>query len=401
MPFASQTSHLYHKAHHAAAGFGVVIAILSAWTPLHAETDLVTISEREILKRQEESKQAEQLITQARRDIADKNLEDAYSNYLQALQITRPGAATQKQRAALVSEFSKTGIDYANWLISNGRYKDAENTAKTILSPDFNPNFKPAMQMLANLEQPGYYNRTVTPAFASKREEVKNLLNQAEGYLATGRNDLALKRYEQVLSLDPYNTAARNGMEEVNKQRKTYYESAYNETRSRMLWHSDRAWERPVRKMTPTGQDTTSLSFEPNAAANSKDTIKNKLNKIIIDKIDLEDASIREVVDFLKQKSRQLDNSTDDPKEKGVNIILKLPDQAPEPIPTGEQPAETPSPEIGTTEKTKISLELKNVPLIESIRYLSEIANLQYKIEPFAISIIPISETTEELVTKE
>ena len=381
--------------------FTSVLVFASALASLHAESDLVAISEREILKRQEDSKLAEQLVTTARRDLADKNLEGAYSNYLQALQITRSGPATEKQRAALILEFSKTGIDYANWLISNGRYQDAENTAKTILSPELNPTYKPAMQMLANLEQPGYYNRTVTPGFASKRDEVNALLNQAEGYYATGRNDLALKRYEQVLNLDPYSIAARNGMEKVNKQRKTYYDSAYNETRSRMLWLTDRAWERPVRKLTPAGRDTDGSSFGTNTAANSKDAINNKLNKIIIDKMDLEDASIREVVDFLKQKSRQLDNSTDDPKKKGVNIVLKLASPAAAPAPVDGQAAEIPASESGVTEDTKISIALKNVPLIEAVRYLTELSGLKYKIEPFAVSIIPLTENTEELVTKE
>ena len=401
MTFSSQSSHLNSGVRYALAGFTSVLAFVALVEPLCAESDLVAISEREILKRQDDTKLAEQLITTARRDLADKNLEGAYSNYLQALQITRSSPATEKQRASLISEFSKTGIDYANWLISNGRYQDAENTAKTILSPELNPTYKPAMQMLANLEQPGYYNRTVTPGFASKRDEVNALLNQAEGYYATGRNDLALKRYEQVLNLDPYSIAARNGMEKVNKQRKTYYDSAYNETRSRMLWLTDRAWERPVRKLTPAGRDTDGSSFGTNTAANSKDAINNKLNKIIIDKMDLEDASIREVVDFLKQKSRQLDNSTDDPKKKGVNIVLKLASPAAAPALVDGQAAEIPASESGVTEDTKISIALKNVPLIEAVRYLTELSGLKYKIEPFAVSIIPLTENTEELVTKE
>jgi len=401
MTFSLKSSHLYSGVRYSLAGFTSVLALLVHVEPLRAQSDLVAISEREILKRQEESKQAEQFIITARRELADKNLEGAYSNYLQALQITRSGPATEKQRTALISEFSKTGIDYANWLISNGRYQDAENTAKTILSPEFNPTYKPAMQMLANLEQPGYYNRTVTPSFASKRGEVTTLLNQAEGYYATGRNDLALKRYEQVLNLDPYSIAARNGMEKVNKQRKTYYDSAYNETRSRMLWLTDRAWERPVRKLTPAGRDTGGSSFGTNTAANSKDAINNKLNKIIIDRMDLDQASIREVVDFLKQKSRQLDNSTDDPKKKGVNIVLKLASPAAAPAPVDGQVAEIPASGSGVTEDTKVSIALKNVPLIEAVRYLTELSGLKYKIEPFAVSIIPITENTEELVTKE
>jgi len=401
MTFLSQPNHLYSKLRCALAGFTSLVSLATFVAPLYAESDLVAISEREILKRQENSKLAEQLVITARRNLAEKNLEGAYSKYLEALQMTQSGPATEKQRSALLLEFSKTGIDYANWLISNGRYQDAENTAKTILSPEFNPTYKPAMQMLANLEQPGYYNRTLTPGFASKREEVTTLLNQAEGYYATGRNDLALKRYEQVLNLDPYSVAARNGMEKVNKQRSTYFDGAYNETRSRMLWLADRAWERPVQKFSPSGRDTGDSSIATNAATNSKDAINNKLNKIIIDRMDLDQASIREVVDFLKQKSRQLDNSTDDPKKKGVNIVLKLAAPSAASSSVDGQSPQTPPSESGVTENTKISIALKNVPLIEAVRYLTELAGLKYKIEPFAVSIIPLTENTEELVTKE
>ena len=399
MFFSFKTSHLYSGVRYALSGSISLLAFSAHVSPLHAQSEHVAISEREILKRQEGAKQADQLIIAARRDLTDKNLEGAYSNYLQAIQITRSGPATEKQRTALISEFSKTGIDYANWLISNGRYEDAENTAKTILSPDINPTYKPAIQMLANLEQPGYYNRTVTPGFASKREEVSALLNQAEGYYATGRNDLATKRYEQVLTLDPYSIAARNGMEKVNKQRKTYYDSTYNETRSRMLWLSDRAWERPVRKLKPAGRDTTGPSFGTNTAANSKDPINNKLNKIMIDRMDLDQVSVREAVDFLKQKSRQLDNSTDDPNKKGVNIILKL--DSPASPPASVDGGATTTPESGVTENTRISIALKNVPLIDAVRYLTEISGLKYKIEPKAISIIPLTENTEDLVSQE
>ena len=402
MTFPINTIPAYSKVYPAFLGAVLVFILATSQIPVCAETDLVSLAEREILKRQEESMRAEDFVIKARRDQADKNREGAYANYLQAIQMTQMGSATKGRRAALLLDFSKAGIDYANWLIENGRYQEAENVAKTILSPDINPSYKPAVQLLANLEQPGYYNRTVSPAFASKRQEVSALLNQAEGYYATGRNDLATKRYEQVLNLDPYSIAARSGMEKVNKQRKAYYDSAYNETRSRMLWLTDRAWERPVKNLKSSGRDTGGSAFGGNAAAGSKDAINNKLNKIVIDKIDLEDASIREVVDILKQKSRQLDTSTDDPKKKGVNIVLKLASQpTTTPSADGQPAAEGASSEPTVTEDTKISLSLKNVPLIEAVRYLTELADLKYKIEPFAVSIIPITENTEDLVTKE
>ena len=43
---------------------------------------------------------------------------------------------------------------------------------------------------------------------------------------------------------------------------------------------------------------------------------------------------------------------------------------------------------------------MTNVPLIEALRYLTELAGLKYKIEPYAVSIVPITENTTDLLTK-
>ncbi len=373
----------------------VIMAPAPSWA-----LDAVALSEREIIRRQEDLLQAESLVSKASRSKADKNLEAAYTQYLEAVELTHGSSIAAARRSEIVNDFSRCGIDYANWLVSQGRFADAESVAKTILSPQINPSFKPAVQFLANLEQPGYYNRTVTPRSAANTDEASKLLNQAQGYFATGRYDLAMKRYEQVLNIDPYNTAARNGMEQVAQQRTTYYNEAYNETRSRMLWLVDRAWERPVRRFGG-GSRSTAGADNGFQAAVSKDAITRKLNSIIIDRINLEDSSVREVVAFLKEKSRKLDNSTDDAKKKGVNIVLKLATASPQPTATAEAPlpGETATPTV--TEDTKITMDLRNVPLIEAIRYLTELAGMKYKIDPSAVLIVPATENTDELVTKQ
>jgi hypothetical protein len=58
MTFSSQSSHLYSGVRNALVVFTSVLAFASALESLHAESDLVAISEREILKRQEDSKLA-------------------------------------------------------------------------------------------------------------------------------------------------------------------------------------------------------------------------------------------------------------------------------------------------------------------------------------------------------
>jgi len=367
---------------------------------LLAQSDISTQSEKEIVKRQYGAKQSTEWITKAKKAWDDKDLESAYKDYLTALDLLPASSATADQRKAVMESFCKEAMEYATYLIGRGRFGDAENVAKTILSAPYSPNYKPAAQLLSNLEQPGYYNRTITPGFAEKKDKISLILNQAEGYLATGRYDLALKRYEEALNLDPYNVAARQGMENLNKQRTNYYDEAYNETRSRMLWLADRSWERPVRKVRSLDRSTEG---GPQDKSSNKEAINRKLNGTIIEKIDLPEASIREVVDYLKQKSRELDTSTDDPKKRGVNIVLKLPTAQPATSPasdatttTTDQPA---SPAV--TENFKVSLSLRNVPLIEAIRYLTELSGLKYKIEPYAVSVVPLSENTDELLTKE
>jgi len=381
---------------------------LSAFVPASVmraqQGNLESLANREIVRRQEDLLVADQLITKADKAAAEKEYETAYINYLDALDKIPAGAATQQLRSDTIAKFSKVSLAYAEQLIANGRYNDAERVAKTVLLPQYDPACKPAVQLLANLEQSDYYNKTITPQFAADREEVTKLLYEAEGFFQSGRFDLSLKRYEQVLDIDPYNIAARKGMELVNNQKSKYYGNAYNETRSRMLWQTVEAWDRPVRNFQ-NGRSTAG-DFQSRGGVRGNEVITAKLNRIVIPKIDLRDTTVREAVEFLKQRSRELDSTTDDPKDKrGVNIVLKLDNtQATPPVTDPSAPvvegAEV-TPASGGNADTRITMSLTNVPLIEALRYLTELSQLKYKVDPYAVSIVPITENTTDLVTKE
>lgn len=365
-------------------------------------TDLVRLAEKEEIRRQENVKKGERLVARAERAVNDKNLKEAYKDYLEALQFIPAGSATNTNRQLVINEFSKIAVGYARELIQRGQYTEAENAAKTVLAPEYNPNYKPAAQILSQLEK-GNYNTTPDPTFAAKLSEVQSLLTQAEGYYATGRNDLAIKRYEQVLNLDPYNTSARNGMEQVNLQRENYYKETYNETRSRLLWLADRAWEKPVRKL---GGDRSmdSAMLVNNGPTTSTEAMVRKLNGIVIDRVNLQNVTLREAVEILKQKSREFDESRTDSKNRGVNIVLKIPAQTSPPASpdsSDESSANQESDQKPTvTENSKVTLDLRDIPLPVALRYLCDLLHLKTKIEPFAVSLIPESENTEDLITK-
>jgi general secretion pathway protein D len=262
-------------------------------------------------------------------------------------------------------------------------------------------------------------NRTRGPKFLSKVEEVKKLLTDAEGYYSSGRYDLAFKKYEQVLNLDPYNVAARRGEERINLTKTHYGQEAYNETRSQQLWQVQKGWEEPVRLSGQTVAPITD-AFTKNATGTAR--ITHKLNTIIIPRIEFRDASVREAIEFLRQQAETNDPATEG--RKGVDIVLRLttlgrpaesvtassattPTSPAAGVPhdaaaSGAPPASATT--IGTPTspaEARITLTLNEIPLAEALRYIANQAGLKVKVEPYAISIIPINEQSNDLLTKQ
>lgn len=100
-------------------------------------------------------------------------------------------------------------------------------------------------------------------------------------------------------------------------------------------------------------------------AGEAKDYLTNKLNKIVLPQVEFSSATIEEAIDFLKAKARQFDTTTTDEKQKGVPIIVRKDDG-----PVG-----------------RISLNLKDVPLVEALRYTTELAGYRYDVAPYAVLV--------------
>ena len=385
----------------ASAGVSLLLALSLGLPSVAAQNQnpttspLAAESERAIVRSQENLTRARSLMHDALGKKAENNLEGAYRDASEALELTPSGDAVKSARSGLVSDYTTIALAYARELIRNGRYQDAESVAKSVLEPSVNPSNREAVGLLSDLEQPEHFNKTVTPKSAAQRDQVVKLLREAEQLAQSGRNELALRRYDEVLQIDPYNNAARKGMQEINLTKMKYADEAYNETRSRMLWQVEKAWERPPRK-TKQGRSTESVGRQQDIRGTEQ--IVAKMNSIIIPKIDLSDSPISEAVEYLKQKSVE-----QDPAKKGVNIFLKL--GAPTPAPaaspgTTEGMAASSSTPSGAGEP-HVSLILNQVPLYVALDYLCKLSNLKLKIDPYAVSIVPLSEPTDILVTKE
>lgn len=77
-------------------------------------------------------------------------------------------------------------------------------------------------------------------------------------------------------------------------------------------------------------------------------------------------ATVAECIEYLRAKSSTLDTTTPDPTARGVNILYR----------PGNQPS-----------NAAITLDLKEIPLGEALRYIVELASLKMSIQPSAVVI--------------
>ena len=214
----------------------LVCLLLSILSGTAAAQNVERITEREIERRHAALSHGQEALARAQSAMVEKNFAAAHEEFRNAVALMPDAVVSDSAYGQAVSGFCESGVKLAEQHIAAGEYSEAEVLLREVLGPRYDPNYQPAAELLAKLQKPGYFNQTMGPKFLARIEEVKKLLTEADGFYKSGRYDLAIKRYDQVLALDPYNTAARKGQEEVNLTRYQYNQQAYNETRSRQLW---------------------------------------------------------------------------------------------------------------------------------------------------------------------
>ena len=369
-----------------------------------ADLELTRRMQREVAGRDETAKGHDAL--------RKKDYEAAFAHFKNACEAITAGApATALTRKAAVDGFTNAGIRFAEQRVTEGYYVSAVQILQEVLRQ--NPDNRAVLRLLSNIEAPDYFNKTITPQHRARVEEVKQLFIQAKGYTNAGRYDLADRKYQEILANDPYNTAAQNGREEIALLKVRSARAGYNAARAQAMEEVESLWARPHRRFD---RKTTTVTTSTTTNAPNTVAITKKLNSIIFPKIDFRDSTVREAIEFLVTKSKSLD-----PEHEGVNIVLRLNDEggggvpapapAPAPAPGGGIPGLDPAPGIPGVpggiagavggSSTRITLTLANVPLIEVIKYITNLANLKYKIEPFAVNIVPFGTQIEELFIKQ
>jgi len=280
----------------------------------------------------------------------------------------------------------------------------------------------------------------VDPAKVERYYDVNVLYEQGKVFYAHKRYMEARDAFERILVKDPYDSRAirylrklSDNLFDVGTQR---FDATQEERMAEVRWK----WNEPITPITANpNKDVNGQAVKKGDAERG---IRAKLQNIILPKVEFEEASVAQVVAFLKKRSQELD-----PDGEGVNIILQLeaPAGAAEPaagegtgegdnaggdtfaaatpaapaggMPPGMRPpqnaagaeapaaaedagvAAPPTPGNNPSERT-VTLSMTNVPMGEVIRYLCMGTGLKYVVDTNAVVIADKSVPLKDLETR-
>ena len=341
----------------------------------HAEIE--RIQQQEVIRRQELVFQANQSMDKGRRAELATRYPEARQNYLFAAQ-----AYGSISRRSLRFHRAAEGLARVDFQLYDGALKIGDTArAKSLIDEvvEYNPDNKIALEKQqrtnAAIADPNdtsiLGNPAVTPGFVKRVNEVQDLFAAAEQFRRTGQYDEAEVRLKRILGIDPYNIAATKQLERIVAEKNQYDDHARIETREERLRQVEEDWYQPI-----TNKDTTITAQEaqgPIIKATNFD-LDQKLKSIFVS-LDFTNVSIEQATNFLYTESKRLD----DPTHKGIPFIIQ--------------------PDASASAKP-ISLTLNNVPIVEALRYVCQLANVKYKIQDYAVSIVPFSAPTDDLISR-
>jgi general secretion pathway protein D len=342
-----------------------------------ADSEVVTIAEREIQRRMQELGTEMTKVELAEQLLRKNKASEAMAQYEEAYFAIPDLPLTRKHRSVALEGYLRAGLIRARELINAGSYDEATKILEKLDSPSVAKGDRGIRELKQIMADPDRFPPALTPQHIRNVNDVQRLLTHAASQFETGMYDRALETYEEVLRLDPTNSAARRGMERVENERARYFNTAKDHQRSRMLNRINELWEN---KPGLSADELKSLATNSTLAAGDstaktgRENLAAKLRDLKIQRIDFTSATLEEVIEYLRVRSRDVD-----PTHKGIDFVMSLPADVP---------------------KRSISLNLVDVPISEVLRYATEVAGVSYRVEEFAIRIVSLTDTNTTLISK-
>ncbi len=239
-----------------------------------------------------------------------------------------------------------------------------------------------------------------TEEVMDKQAQIAQLMERGKQWFNIEDYDRAEAAFEQILVRDPYHLDAMRFLKRIEERRLAASNTRRRATIEDLVQDVRERWNPPIRR-TAAGP----IESDPGQMKTTQpDTqqLREKLMAITIPSVNFRQATISDVINFLREASE-----ANDPQKVGVNIILKLDSggaAAPTPVapttpaedlwgPLGGGPAApteaAPSAPMESAGTPTITLTLRRVTLFDAIKYVTEVAGLKFRLEGNAVIITP------------
>lgn len=347
---------------------------LNGWTDISAQS-VASLADAEVARRTRAVNDAALQLQEASVLFEAGKVEESLQIYQSTYNALPDVYMASGVRAQAREGFAIAGVHRARDLAKEGRYEEANTLLKAILSSDVDPRNPDALRFQKELADPDRWPPALTQEHIAKVGNVQDLLLKGHSAHEIGDFDRSDAIYKDALRVDPYNSAARRGMEANEQERSRYLDSARDQTRAKMLNLVNQTWEDEVPPRSDlAGRFGSGLKLGDTRIRGGREELTQKMRDMILSQISFSGASLDETIEYLRVRSRDLD-----PTGKGVDFVVNVSEDI---------------------RARPISLDLSDVPLDEVLRYITEMSGASYKVEDQAVRIISLSSDTGTVISK-
>lgn len=336
---------------------------------------------KELNRRVNNAREAYELLNSADLAYRKGDYETAMREYGRAFDLLPVGALNHELRSAAAERYATAVTERSRSLAKQGNYDEARTLLDNVLRPELTPAHPGALKLRQQIEDPVRYNHAITPDHVEDVVRVGRLLRQAEGSYNLGQYDQANTTYQAALGIDPFNQAARRGMERISAIKSDYYRAARDQARASMLEEVDKSWQLFV----PAAENFTP-AVPLNEPSPSAVDLRDKLSGITVANLDLENLSLAEAIDFVRIQSRLGDAPNSSGEQTGINIVVNLGD-----------PASAPAQAVANC---RVDITAQDLPLSTVLDYITEQTRTQWRIDGVSVIVTPLGSSDDDLISK-
>lgn len=342
------------------------------------------LAQRELERREASVQEGQMLLLKGDQAYEARNYKEALEAYAGASEAFPDAPATAELKAAATQRYAQSSVEYGRVLSRKGDVGGAKAVVDKVLAIGVAPNDTMAKAFRAELDDPIRTNPALTKEHGADIDQVRRLLYMAQGAFDLGKYDESRSYYEDIIRIDPFNTAARRGLELISVEKTNYYRAALDHTRAEALAEVDGGWELSLTSDLVEPEFTEFGRID--ASRVSIISLSSKLQRIVIPEYRLEQGNLNDAIELLLLRAAENDTFEMDPARKGINIVVKVGD-----------PKQSPAKEIFGK---RFDLHVRNVPVTQILKYINGNTGTIYRTDDYSVKIMPTGMDTGHLILR-